>query len=281
MSKEKILKLIPMTFLVIMCLILAAVIIGMNSGEDEILAMAEPNESEAEDTEKSLENENADTEAPEETELEETEPPVPVVVASEGLEFKSLGNGTCYVSGIGSCRDSFIILPKTSHYGEEVVGIGDYAFKNCKFIKCVEISENLRFIGAYAFYGTGIVNAYIPPETEQIGDYAFCNCSELENITVDSFNTVYSDIDGILCDKSMKKIICYPQGKNANTLYVPSDIEEIKTMAFYNCDAVKVINYNGSASSFRRIKVGAGNENFENAVVTYVTGNNVKNNLEK
>ena len=196
-----------------------------------------------------------------------------MVVPSQGLEFISLGDGTCYVSGAGSCRDSFIIIPKTSPYGERVIGIGDYAFRNQKFIKCVELNEDIKFVGAYAFYGTEIVNAYIPAELEQIGDFAFCNCPELENITVDPQNSIYSDIDGVLYSKDMTEIICYPLGKSANSLFVSSVVQEIKTMAFYNCDLLKMINYDGSVSSFRRIKVGAGNETFENAIVTYVTGN--------
>ncbi|MBQ7293595.1 MAG: leucine-rich repeat domain-containing protein [Clostridia bacterium] len=279
MTKQKILKLIPIIFLATICLVLGGIIIARNLGEKDVPAMAKPSDAAVPETAET--QQPSDTDAPEETEPAETEPPEPVIVPSKGLEFKSLGNGTCYVSDIGSCRDSFIILPEASQYGEKVVGIGDYAFKNSKFVKCVELSENLKFIGAYAFYGTEIVNAYIPSEIEQIGDYAFCNCPELENITVDSKNSIYADVDGVLYDKEMKKIICYPQGKDQNSLFISSDVEEIKTMAFYNCDMLKIINYNGSVSSFRRIKIGAGNETFENAVVTYVSGNNVNNNAEK
>ena len=279
MSKEKILKLVPIVLLSAICLALIGIIVSINLKSPHVAAMAEPNES---DTAEALDTEEATEELPPETtEVPETEAPEPIVLASQGLEFKSLGNGTCYVSGAGSCRDSFIILPEYSQYGEKVVGIGDYAFKNCKFIKCVELSENLQFIGAYAFYGTDIVNAYIPKSIEQIGNYAFCNCTELENITVDGQNSFYADTDGVLYDKSMRKLICYPLGKDKSYLSVSPEVEEIETMAFYNCSMLKIINYNGSVSAFRRIKVGAGNESFENAVVTYVTGNNIKNNTEK
>ena len=222
------------------------------------------------------------TDDPVETNPPETEPPEtePVVVASQGLEFTSLGNGTCYVSGAGSCRDSLIILPERSAYGERVIGIGDYAFRGCKFIKCVELNENLRFLGAYAFYGTDIVNVYIPPELEQIGDFAFANCPLLEAITADSKNGMYCDVDGVLYSKDMSELICYPGGKSGSSLNLSSLVTEIKTMAFYNCDLVKLINYDGSVSAFRRIKVGAGNESFENAVVTYVSGAAAYNNSQ-
>jgi hypothetical protein len=271
MSKPMILKAIPIVLLATICIILGGIIIARNVGNDYIPTVATPQDSMGD--ENLEETEPSEETQPPETEPEETEPPEtePVVVASEGLEFTSLGNGTSYVSGVGSCRDSFIILPEYSPYGEKVVGIGNYAFRNCGFIKCVELNENLKFVGAYAFYGTDIVNVNVPAEIEQIGDYAFCNCRELENITVDSANSIYTDIDGVLYNKAMTEIICYPMGKTDNSLFVSSKVNEIKTMAFYNCDLLKIINYDGSVSSFRRIKVGAGNETFENAVVTFTS----------
>ena len=272
MSKPIILKALPIVLLAIVCLVLGGIIIAQNVGNDYIPTMADGEDSTLDDSADTSEPEET---KPQETESPETEPPEtePAVVASEGLEFTSLGDGTSYVSGAGNCRDSFIILPEYSPFGEKVVGIGNYAFRNCNFVKCVELNENLKFIGAYAFYGTDIVNVNIPSELEQIGDYAFCNCPELENITVDIANSIYADIDGVLYNKEMTLLICYPQGKGENAIWLSPELEEVKTMAFYNCDLIKMINYNGSVSAFRRIKVGAGNDSVENAVVTYTTEN--------
>ncbi len=47
---------------------------------------------------------------------------------SPGLAFTSNGDGTCYVSGIGDCNDTDIIIPSTSPDGDSVTGIGDSAF---------------------------------------------------------------------------------------------------------------------------------------------------------
>ncbi len=47
------------------------------------------------------------------------------------LEFTSNGDGTCYVSGIGSCTDTDIIIPSTSPDGDSVTSIGDWAFEDC------------------------------------------------------------------------------------------------------------------------------------------------------
>ena len=288
MSRPTILKAIPVVILTAACLILGGIMIAKNTGSDTLPTMAETDGASAFDTqtEETVESDGTEAEQIPETEPPETDPPKtePVVIASGGLEFTTLGNGTCYVSGAGSCRDSFIILPDVSPYGEKVIGIGDYAFRNCKFIKCVELSDSLKFVGAYAFYGTEIVNAYVPHDLEQIGDFAFGNCGELENITVSPDNTAYCDVGGVLYSKDGKKLICYPGGRSESNVAISSLVEEISTMAFYNCSFVKVIDYEGSVSSFRRIKVGAGNETFENAVITYFTGNinsNTSNNREK
>lgn len=269
MSKPIILKALPIVLLSVLCLILGGIIIAQSLDDGYLPAMAEVEDSTAETPPPQMLEETEPIEAiPEETAPPETEP---VVTASVGLEFLSIGDGTCYVSGAGSCRDSLIILPEYSPMGERVVGIGSYAFRGCDFLKCVELNENLKFIGAYAFYGTDIVNAVIPAELEQIGDFAFGSCPELESITVDVGNSIYADIDGVLYTKELDVLICYPEGKIESSVTLSSSVSEIKTMAFYNCRALKLVNYEGSLSSFRRIKVGAGNECFENAVVTFIS----------
>lgn len=286
MSKPIILKVLPVILLLILCLVLGGIIIAKNAEGNYVPTIA--------DADDSTDEQNSDTQATEETLPSENEEQDELPseskqndveespVSSVGLEFTSIGDGTCYVSGAGSCRDSFVIFPEYSPLGEKVVGIGSYSFRNCSFLKCVELNENLKFVGAYAFYGTGMVNVNISSEIEQIGDYAFGNCSDLKDITVDVGNSFYADIDGVLYNKDTSILICYPQGKEENAVSISKDVVEIKTMAFYNCNSLKMVNYEGGVSSYRRIKVGAGNENFENAVVTFVSqSENVEGILSK
>ena len=275
MTNSKFLRALPILTLLVICIILGGMIVREKRAEEVSLpALTETEETSKKETEqadkKVEETESEETEAPE-TEPPETESPV-VDISSKGLEFKSLGDGTCYVSGMGSCNDSFVILPDTSPYGERVIGIGDYAFRNNGVIKCIELNEGLEFVGAYAFYGTEIENVFIPKDLVQIGDFAFTNCKRLKNISVDNGNTVFTDMGGVLYSKDLSTLICYPGGKDGNSISIGDKVLEIKTMAFYNCDRIKIINYNGSVSSFKRIRIGAGNESFEEAVVTFVEG---------
>ena len=261
-------RVITILLVLMMCVGLVA-LTAANRAKDDVPAMANGDgsgtETETGDMDANAEQTETETEAETEPETE----PEPVDVSSKGLEFTSNGNGTCYVSGMGSCRDSFVVIPLVSPEGDRVVGIGEYAFRNCAYLRSIEINSNIRYIGEYAFYGSGLVNVNIPAEVEGIGDYAFCNCSTLENITVDPQNQMYSDVNGVLYNKDMSVIITCPQGKIISNFSISSQVSEIKTMAFYNCNTIKLVNYEGGAAAFRRIKVGAGNEPIDSAIVSF------------
>ena len=261
------------TYVIVAAILLAVMCVGLviatvaNRADKDLPVMAEVEDTEPmTETEAETEEETV-PETEEETEAE-TEPE-PVDISSKGLEFTSNGNGTCYVSGMGSCRDSVVILPLMRPEGDRVEGIGDYAFRNCTYLRAVDIHEGIRSIGAYAFYGSGLVGVNIPAEVVSIGDYAFTNCDALERITVDEGNAVYSDGDGVLYNKNKNVIITFPMGKRVSSFSISSQVYEIKTMAFYNCNSIKLVNYEGGAAAFRRIQVGAGNEPIESAVVTF------------
>ncbi len=263
-------RLITALLVIMMCVGLVAMS-AANRARDDLPVMAEGEETGGETETGEETAAESETQATEETESEtETEVETePVDVSSKGLMFESNGNGTCYVSGMGSCRDSFVILPRFSPEGDRVIGVGDYAFRNCTYLRSVDIHEGIRYIGAYAFYGSGLVNVNIPSEVEGIGDYAFCSCPFLESIAVAPGNQMYSDVDGVLYNKDMTVIITCPQGKSISNFSISSQVSEIKTMAFYHCNTIKLVNYEGGAAAFRRIHVGAGNEPIESAIVSF------------
>ena len=120
-------------------------------------------------------------------------------VFSEGLEFTSNGDGTCYVSGIGTCTDADIIIPTISPEGKIVTSIGSDAFRHCSSLTSIVFGENsqLTSIGSNAFYGcSGLTSITIPDSVTSIGRNAFQSCYKLVeiinksplNITADSSN---------------------------------------------------------------------------------------------
>ena len=60
---------------------------------------------------------------------------------SEGLAFTSNGDGTCYVSGIGTCTDTDLVIPRKSPAGDTVISIGYWAFQYCSDLTSVTFSD--------------------------------------------------------------------------------------------------------------------------------------------
>ena len=115
-------------------------------------------------------------------------------LASIGLEFTSNGDGTCYVSGIGTCTDVNVVIPPKSPTNDIVVGIGEWAFSRTQIVSIeipnsvtsigygafegsllasIEIPDGVTSIGAEAFEGTSLVSIEIPDNVTSIGDWAF------------------------------------------------------------------------------------------------------------
>jgi hypothetical protein len=112
---------------------------------------------------------------------------------SEGLEFTSLGNGYCYVSGMGTCKDSALVIPSFSPDGDIVIGISDNAFYSDP-ISSVIIPGSVRFIGAYAFYSTSLTSVEIPEGVTSIGEGAFSYCRSLASVVIpDSMTSIAND----------------------------------------------------------------------------------------
>ena len=103
---------------------------------------------------------------------------------SKGLEFKSHGDGTCSVSGIGTCTDTDVKIPSV-YNGEKVKSIGQSAFEGCIGMKSITIPDSVTSIGRSAFEGCiSLNNIIIPDSVKSIGNYTFEGCISLTNIIV-------------------------------------------------------------------------------------------------
>ena len=132
------------------------------------------------DDEKEKENEQER----EETGDDEKDPDEEEKKSSEGLEFTSNGDGTCYVSGIGTCTDKDVVIPKVSPAGDKVTSIGYRAFEYCRSITSVEIGNGVKSIGKSAFYNCkSLGDVYYTGSEEEWIRISFVN-TELTEATV-------------------------------------------------------------------------------------------------
>ena len=94
----------------------------------------------------------------------------------------------------------------------EVVGFSNDAFYNCKDLTSLTIPASVTKIGV---------------EDRKNGKN-FINCPNLRSIIVEEGNANYISIDGVLYDKSVTTIICYPEARSG-AYVVPNSVTVVET----------------------------------------------------
>ena len=91
---------------------------------------------------------------------------------SRGLLFRSNGDGTCELRGMGTCKDTALIIPETSPEGDSVT-----------------------FIAADAFRGNAsLTSVTVPDCVERIGLGAFADCPKLAPLQVPLYKIAVGDL---------------------------------------------------------------------------------------
>ena len=168
------------------------------------------------------------------TETEVETIPVPVYE----LAFTSNGDGTCYVSGLGTYRRNEVEIPTLSPSGDIVTAIGSYAFYN----------------------EDALVRISLPSTIRSIGEYAFLGCASLIEITVPSSNTAYKVDDGILYTRDGSTLVLCPAMRGKTTCSIGANVSVIASGAFANVQNLKTVYYSGSPENWTEINIHANNE---------------------
>lgn len=147
---------------------------------------------------------------------------------SKGLVFVSNEDGTCSVSGIGTCIDTDIKIPSV-YNGEKVTSIGDEAFWRCNSLTSITIPNSVKSIGDRAFFGCDSLTSITIPEGVMFIDaFAFYGCSSLTSIVLPN---------------GITEIACYAFSECSSLIdiYLPNRLKEIREGAFYNCRSLTSI----------------------------------------
>lgn len=161
---------------------------------------------------------------------------------SVGLEFRSNGDGTCEVIGLGECTDTALNIPATSPDGDVVIGINYPGFARSA-VSSVRFPKTLQSIGYNAFCACqNLVEIYIPDHITEISSYAFGECFNLK------------------------------------TVWIGKGVTSIEGNAFYKCYSIEQIYFNASITA----NVPMSNEIFEQAGkngpgIDLIIGPDVKN----
>ena len=119
-----------------------------------------------------------------------------------------------------------IPIPKT------IKSIGERVFENCEKLTSIIIPDTVTSIEERAFYCCSeMTSIFIPASVSSIGNNAFGNCDKLKEITVSDDNKYYTSNEGVLFDKSMSKLICYPEGKEGTSYTIPESVTSLEPYA--------------------------------------------------
>ena len=144
-----------------------------------------------------------------------------------------------------------VVIPSYVTYGGKtytVSTIGSRAFYNCKTLSSVSIPSSVNKIHPEAFY---------------------YGCNILSKFTVDSQNSWYTDVDGVIYSKDKKQLIRCPIARNGKYIIpdyveiitasafqyckisevtIPNSVTQIGQMAFFNCNSLESIHIPASVN---------------------------------
>ena len=126
--------------------------------------------------------------------------------------------------------------------------------------------ENGAFISCM-----GLTSVTIPSSVTNMGGETFFGCPNLATITVDELNRFYSDVDGVLFDKSQSKLIEYPGGR-VGSYTIPDNVITIGSDAFYFCEGLTNVTIANSVAV-----IGEGAFQRCNNLSTVMIGSSVTN----
>ncbi len=133
---------------------------------------------------------------------------------------------------------------------EGTTQIGPRAFNSCHELRDVIIPESVREIGADSFRSTAIERLSLPEGTEVVLEGAFCYCEKLTEVilpqslemlsdkafdrcpNIKEFNVAkgnrfFTAKDGVLFDRGMTRLYCYPIGKNKKEYSIPEGVSKL------------------------------------------------------
>ena len=158
-------------------------------------------------------------------------------IKKDGIEYRVENKNTLAVDcSFWNDYSGDIIIPVTVTAGNtfDVKSISSYTFSRDS-ITSITIPNSVTEIGGAAFSGCrSLTSITIPNSVVSIGKYAFGNCSSLTEINVESGNTEYVSVDGVLFNKDTTTLISYPAGKTGE-YSIPNTVKNIATYAFSSC----------------------------------------------
>jgi len=129
-----------------------------------------------------------------------------------------------------------------------VTTIGSAAFGSCVALTSVNIPLSVTLIEDLAFEGCEhLQTVFIPSSVDSIGK---ASLDIFGSITVDTLNSKYSSLNGVLYSRNKSILLQCPTSKKA-VFNIPSTVKSIGNYAFGNCNLINSISIPASVSSIK------------------------------
>lgn len=184
----------------------------------EVEEKTEPDEESKEETDEKEESADIEkTTGPDEQYL--------LLPETQGFEFTSNGDGTCVLTGMGTCQGGDIVIPEKSSAGDVVTEIGKYAFYDAEDISAVVISGKTLKVDGSAFQSCEMEKLIISDCELEIGENAFEYCDDVSEIIIAN-----SDVE-------IEKYAFYDSGKDAKVTIL-NCTGNVESSGFQSADIV-------------------------------------------
>ena len=196
---------------------------------------------------------------------------------SRGLVYTSNNDGTCTLTGRGTCQDTEIVIPEKSPAGDTVTALsnsgslfynntsvtsvtvpgtvtelGTAVFNGCTALKTVILEDGVEVIGASAFYGcSSLEYVSIPDSVTTVRQYAFYGCSSLESVYIPEGVTSLGACAFMNCTSledvtlgteiTELPLSAFNGCTSLKRITLPENLTAIRQNVFYGCSALKAV----------------------------------------
>ncbi len=161
--------------------------------------------------------------------------------AAEEYTYKDLTyyikDGKAYVTGITATADDVVVPAKIGDYE---VCVDEFRIADSYNPTSLTFEEGIR-MDTYNLWRSGpIKKLSLPSSVIYIDDSRITLIATLEEIEIHKDNKVYTSVDGVLFDKDMTRLICYPSAKEGESYRIPDSVKTVGNRAFYKTELVTV-----------------------------------------
>ncbi len=134
-----------------------------------------------------------------------------------------------YFSDMSSLREVFFADP------DKIERIGRHAFSNCKDLKHIDKTPNLKVLRSFAFENVSLQEVELPSEIEYIGCGVFSGCRNLKDLNIPILDFQVGDL---FSDREFKGSVRISQrtGSGDCVYYIPKSFKKLEVSRFSGCE---------------------------------------------